>query len=145
MARYKNVLCAIDLSASTKELLQTALELTDNHQEQVHAIYVCEHPITGYGETTGQNHPVTEAQIRQQHFPALRNYLEDCSIAIQQGHIVFGQVADEVHQLASELNCDLIIVGGHGKSGIERLLGSVSSRIQHGARCDVLSVRIEGK
>jgi nucleotide-binding universal stress UspA family protein len=53
-----------------------------------------------------------------------------------------GDPADVLLQEAEETGADLIIVGTHGKNVAERLvLGSVSTKVLHHARCDVLIVR----
>ena len=47
-------------------------------------------------------------------------------------------VLEEVERLKA----DLIIVGSHGRHGVRLLLGSTANAILHGAKCDVLAVRI---
>ncbi len=37
---------------------------------------------------------------------------------------------------------DLIICGSHGRHGLSLLLGSTANAILHGAKCDVLTVRL---
>ena len=46
-----------------------------------------------------------------------------------------------IHQ-AEKLKADLIIVGSHGRHGIQLLLGSTANGVIHHAHCDVLAVRI---
>ncbi|MEN8762288.1 MAG: universal stress protein [Thiogranum sp.] len=51
-------------------------------------------------------------------------------------------VSDEILQVATELDSDLIVLGHKGKGAIEKfLLGSVTIRIAHHAPCSVLAVR----
>ncbi len=53
-----------------------------------------------------------------------------------------GSPADQLIQLAKERKASLMVVGSHGRSGVERfLLGSVSDRILRFAPCSVLVVR----
>jgi nucleotide-binding universal stress UspA family protein len=53
-----------------------------------------------------------------------------------------GEPADVIIDAAKELNADLIVVGTRGRHGAKRLvLGSVSTKVVHGAPCDVLVVR----
>ncbi|CAN5874675.1 universal stress protein [soil metagenome] len=53
-------------------------------------------------------------------------------------HARIGKPAEEVLQLASEVGADLVIVGSHSVTGLERLvLGSVSERIVREAHCTV--------
>ena len=53
-------------------------------------------------------------------------------------HARIGKPADEILAIASEVGADLIIVGSHGLTGLERLvLGSVSEKIVREAGCSV--------
>ena len=40
------------------------------------------------------------------------------------------------------VGADLIICGSHGRHGLSLLLGSTANAILHGAKCDVLTVRL---
>jgi nucleotide-binding universal stress UspA family protein len=57
-------------------------------------------------------------------------------------HLVAGNEADEILRLASELKCDLVVMGTHGRTGLRRLLlGSVAESVMRKAPCAVLTVR----
>jgi nucleotide-binding universal stress UspA family protein len=57
-------------------------------------------------------------------------------------HARIGKPATEILELASEVGADLIFIGTHGKTGVERvLLGSVSERVVREAGCPVLVAR----
>jgi nucleotide-binding universal stress UspA family protein len=52
----------------------------------------------------------------------------------------------EIVAVAVDLGADLIVVGTHGRGGIERsLLGSVADRVIRTAPCPVLSVRVQSE
>ncbi|MBY0357281.1 MAG: universal stress protein [Candidatus Obscuribacterales bacterium] len=54
------------------------------------------------------------------------------------GQIVEGQAADEIIRIAEQWQADLIIVGSHGRRGLNRLvLGSVAESIVNKSRCSV--------
>ncbi|MEH6652426.1 MAG: universal stress protein [Motiliproteus sp.] len=54
-----------------------------------------------------------------------------------------GHIAYEVHRLAEEDNCDLIVVGCHGRHGFGLLLGgSTANGVLHGAKTDVLAMHV---
>ncbi|WP_163009288.1 universal stress protein, partial [Pseudomonas viridiflava] len=57
--------------------------------------------------------------------------------------LVYGQPRQEIHQLASKRDCDLIVIGSHGRHGLALLLGSTANDVLHGAPCDVLAVRLK--
>jgi universal stress protein A len=49
----------------------------------------------------------------------------------------------EIQDLIKELGVDLLVIGTHGKHGVQLLLGSVANSVIHGVTCDVLAVRIK--
>jgi nucleotide-binding universal stress UspA family protein len=57
-------------------------------------------------------------------------------------HARLGQPAQQILQLCHEVGADLIFIGSHGTSGLERIvLGSVSERVVREAKCPVMVVR----
>ena len=52
-----------------------------------------------------------------------------------------GKVADAIVQAAKDHDCDLIVVGSHGRTGLDRILmGSVSQQVVIQAQCPVMVV-----
>ncbi|BFM16416.1 universal stress protein [Maricurvus nonylphenolicus] len=139
---YSTIICAIDLSDESHRVVELAIVQAHGETERIHLVHACEHPITGYGESTGRNHQVTECQIRQEVYPRLKTIAEQHQIEHDNIHIPFGKPADAIHALCTELEGDLIVVGSHGHSGLRLLLGSTANSVIHGASCDVLTVRI---
>lgn len=83
---------------------------------------------------------------------ALARYVEEQLMTLRAGskepaplvvsHLVLGPPADELVQLASDLEADLIVVGTHGRRGVARLLiGSTAERVVRLATCAVLVER----
>ena len=57
-----------------------------------------------------------------------------------------GEVRTGVLDVAAEWHADLIVLGSHGRRGLERfLLGSVADSVVRNAHCSVLLVRIPAK
>ena len=53
-----------------------------------------------------------------------------------------GTAAEEIGQAATDEGADLIVVGTHGRTGLERLvIGSVAERVVRIAPCPVLTVK----
>ena len=142
MPSYKSILIAVDLSDASEQVIKQTLELGPKLNNKIHLIHTSEHPITGYGELTGKNHCATETQIRQEIYPALKKLSEKYSIPYKNLHIKFGCPADAIHEFAKQIGADLIVSGSHGKHGLQLLMGSTANSIIHGAKCDVLTVRI---
>ena len=57
-------------------------------------------------------------------------------------HIHVGQPAEVIVKMADELQCDLIIMGAHGRGVLASMvMGSVATRVLHLAKCPVLLVK----
>lgn len=57
-------------------------------------------------------------------------------------HVHVGQAAELIAKMASELACDLVIMGTHGRSAVAGLvMGSVASRAVHLLTCPVMLVK----
>ena len=59
--------------------------------------------------------------------------------------VAVGKPASEIVQTAKEWPADVIVIGSHGRHGLERaLLGSVAEGVMRHAPCSVLVVRTPG-
>lgn len=59
-------------------------------------------------------------------------------------HARIGKAAPAIHQVAIDYDADLIIVGTHGRRGIDRfMLGSVAETLVRTARCPVFVARVK--
>ena len=57
-------------------------------------------------------------------------------------HVTHGKPAPEILRIADKLGAEMIVMGAHGRSGLDRLLiGSVAEKIVRGARCPVVCVK----
>jgi nucleotide-binding universal stress UspA family protein len=57
--------------------------------------------------------------------------------------LLTGNPAEEIIRYAAENRTDLIVMGTHGRSGLERLLmGSVAEKVLRRALCSVLVVKM---
>ena len=57
-----------------------------------------------------------------------------------QTHLVGGNPADALVEVATTVGASLIVVGNQGMHGAKRVLGSVPNTVSHKARCNVLIV-----
>jgi len=59
-----------------------------------------------------------------------------------ESHLRRGKPATEILRVASTSQCDLIVMGSHGRSGVSRLvMGSVTEEVMREAGCPVLTVK----
>jgi nucleotide-binding universal stress UspA family protein len=64
------------------------------------------------------------------------------SLIVAEHRVAKGDVAEEIFRLAKVVNCDLIVMGTHGRTGLRRLLmGSVAEEVLRNAACPVVAVK----
>ncbi|WP_101758847.1 universal stress protein [Oceanicoccus sp. KOV_DT_Chl] len=139
---YRHILVAIDLLDTDIAVLKKACEIAKTYNADVSVIHVCDAHVTGYGEATAKHHIANDMQIKQQCFPLIKSMLQQVDSEHVKTELLFGRPADVIHQFAEQKDCDLIVVGSHGYSGVKALLGSTAHKVLHGAQCDVHTVRI---
>jgi len=82
-----------------------------------------------------------EMQVAEKNAKAVKEAAMKEGVAVQ-AFVMTGKPADAIIETARDKNADLIIVGSHGRTGIERLLmGSVAERVIVMSSCAVLVVK----
>ena len=142
MANYQRILTAIDLSDEAIPVLQRAAAMARQHQAELHLLHVVEPLSLAYGGDIPMDFSGIQEELQQQAENSLKRYADQYGIQTDNCHLLTGRPESHIHQLSEELDCDLIVVGSHGRKGLALLLGSTANAVLHGAKCDVLSVRV---
>ncbi|UVE19203.1 universal stress protein [Pseudomonas sp. LS44] len=141
---YQHILIAIDLSEECHPVMQRAQELAISSQAKLSLVHIVEPMAMAFGGDV----PMDLSMLQQQQFDQARERLNTFAgrypqLGADNRHLVYGQPRQEIHRLATEQGCDLIVVGSHGRHGLALLLGSTANDVLHGAPCDVLAVRLK--
>jgi universal stress protein A len=130
---YTNILCAIDTSEENKNILNKAVRLAELHSAKLSLLHSVESSLL----------PKDYQKILMEEVnPVINKLAEDNNISKKRRFVKFGKPYDMTCDLAEQLNCDLIVVGSHGKYGWRALLGATANGVLQYAKCDVLLVRI---
>jgi universal stress protein A len=143
MATYRKILVAVDLSPEARSVLARACELRGLYGSELYLIHVVE-PIVLGGDYDLV--PVMPVEIEETLLQRAKGYLGmlvgEMKIADVQQSVEVGSVKHEILRFAEEQDCDLIIIGAHGRHGVATLLGSTANAVLHGTKCDVLCIRL---
>ncbi|WP_111496388.1 MULTISPECIES: universal stress protein [Marinobacter] len=142
MAMYKTILAAIDLTEEADQVIGHAAELAGIHGAELILLHVVE-PV---GYAYGGDIPMDLSELQDQLDKSARDQLTDLgrkhSIEDKNLMVTVGRPEAEIHRICEDRGVDLAVVGSHGRHGIQLLLGSTANGVLHGAKCDVLAVRI---
>lgn len=141
---YQHILIAVDLTDECHPVVQRALTIAASSSAKASLVHIVEPMAMAFGGDV----PMDLSMLQQQQFDQARERLESfagkyAELGSEQRHLAYGQPRQEIHRLAEELACDLIVVGSHGRHGLALLLGSTANDLLHGAPCDVLAVRLK--
>jgi len=146
MANYKRLLVCVELiPESDTELLKSAKEIATKYNAELVLVHAIEY-MASYGAAYGvavtaemENFLLESAQKGLRALGAEMNISEDRQI------LKVGFAKSVILSTADEIGADMIVVGSHGRNGIKILLGSTANAVLHGAKCDVLVVRLKSK
>ncbi len=142
--RYEKILLAADYHEDNKDVVETAVTMSELYGAQLHVIHVDE-PISAYpsdGAVWVSQVYDLQAAIRKESKTRMGLLQAELNLPDEQCHLLEGQPAKQIHELCEQLNVDLIVLGTHGQHGFQLLLGSTASSVLHGSPCDVLAVRV---
>jgi len=136
----KKILVATDASEYSRQALRSALELARKFHSEVELLIVMDKQ-RAYAVNLLDEHVNWLEQIEQGGELAIRATLEgiDISDVTLTKKIVQGKPANMILQEIENENIDLVVMGSHGYGAVTgAILGSVSQRVLHGAKCSVL-------
>jgi nucleotide-binding universal stress UspA family protein len=144
MELYERILVPTDGSEGVERAVAHALDLAEAHGATVHAVYVI--------NTAGLAGLPVESSLE-----GVESYLRsDAEAAVEvvsdrgeardvtvEAHVLEGSPSREIVRYAESEGCDLVVMGTHGRGGIDRLLlGSVAERVVRASTVPVLTVNV---
>jgi universal stress protein A len=137
---YKHILFATDLSEDTDYVIKKVKAIRDLTNAKLSVVHVVE-PLPGYSYAYLGIEDI-EGQLIDESKAGLAKLGEQLNISAQDQWVEVGPTKSKILGVASDVGADLIMCGSHGRHGLSLLLGSTANAILHGAKCDVLTVRL---
>ncbi|WP_280585254.1 universal stress protein [Halorubrum sp. Boch-26] len=146
MSLYNRILVPTDGSAEGHRAVVHAFDLAAVHGAAVHAIHVVDTasyagmPMEASWEGVSELLRGDAAEAVE----GVEELAEGTGVDVETA-VVEGSPSGEIIRYAEDSDCDLIVMGTHGRGGINRLLlGSVAEKVVRGSAVPVLTVRIDG-
>ncbi len=147
MKDFSTILVAVDFSDSSDNAFQMALALAEKFSAQLIILHVINEPIDLRGfyvphisfekleEEIEQGAKKLMESFCRQHIGAFENH---------ESLIVPGLPYEEIIKQASICGADLIVLGTHGRAGLDHVLfGSTAEKVVRKSSLPVLTVRLE--
>ncbi len=144
MKNIQKILCAVDFAEYSPQVAEYAQTLAKTLGSAVHVLYVAPTLSQYVGfQVAPSSIENFVGEILSGAEQTMENFLQEHFADIEvTGHVLTGYAAEEILNYADENAMDLIIMGTHGRKGIDRILfGSVAERVVKSANVPVLTVR----
>lgn len=146
MSDYTHILVAVDFSARATQVLNKAREIRDRNNAKLSILHVVEYlpPIDSvYEPVLSSNWMIDETEMLEQAKSSLEKFSQQQKLDNAELHTLLGSPKYEISQFVKDRQCDLVVMGSHGRHGINILLGSTANAVLHEMPCDILAVKIE--
>jgi nucleotide-binding universal stress UspA family protein len=145
-ADWKRICCPIDFSDASRAAMEVAGDLARRFGADLVLLHA--YPIPGYTFPDGSvvASPKMMQDLAEQAQRHLEAWREDAERVVGAARVTtekaVGEPASEIVSFAQSRGVDLLVLGTHGRTGLEHaLMGSVAERVVRKARCPVLTVR----
>jgi universal stress protein A len=137
---YKHILLATDLTEETQFVIDKVQEMMKFNKATLSIVHVVE-PLPGYSYAYLGIEDI-EGQLIAEAKQSMEKLGTKLNVGKSDQFIEVGPTKTKILKIADDVKADLIICGSHGRHGLSLLLGSTANAILHGAKCDVLTVRL---
>jgi universal stress protein A len=143
MATYKHILLAVDFTPEVGMVTRKGWNLAELSGAKSSLVHVVEYSSSSYPSDL----PLASAlelddRLKKKAEVELKELAITHGFSDAKRYVELGVPKQEIVRIAEEKMADLIVIGSHGRHGIQRLLGSTANGVLHLAKCDVLAVRI---
>jgi nucleotide-binding universal stress UspA family protein len=145
---YDTILFPTDGSDPSFDALDNALDLADSYDATLHTLYVVDttYPYGDFDGSAIDPGPLFDAlrEEGERTLERIETRADDAGIPFVGAIRESGSIHRSILDYADEEGVDLIVMGTHGRRGLNRwLLGSVTERVVRTADVPVLTVRAE--
>ncbi len=148
-ADWKNICCPIDFSDASRAAMEVAADLARRSGATLTLVHA--YPVPGYtfpdGSVVASPRMLQElADQAAKHVGEWTRQAEQLGAPAVKAETLVGEPASEILAHARDRGIDLLVLGTHGRTGLEHaLMGSIAERVVRRARCPVLTVHPEGR
>ena len=145
---FKKILCTVDFSQFTQDVVNYALDLAEKYGAELHVMHVVPNMtyFTPYESfLTPENLVAIEKNIQDEVEKNFTKLLKHDNVPTKRA-IRTGVPFVEIIDYAKTESIDLIVMGTHGHSAIEHILiGNVAEKVVRKSPCPVMTIRPKGK
>lgn len=146
MSAYTHIVVAIDFSKSADQVLSKACIIAERDKARLSLLHVVEYlpPMDFTNEPLLVNNWLVDEEVLMERAKTFlqdlskKHHLKNAGLEVR-----VGTPKHEISIFVKDQQCDLVIMGSHGRHGISLLLGSTANAVLHAMPCDILTIKTE--
>ncbi|MEE4164621.1 MAG: universal stress protein [Desulfocapsaceae bacterium] len=141
MKEIENIVVPVDFLEHTDNLVDFAVNIAKKLDGKIRFIHVVENPYS-FAEYSYPSMNIFQTELVEVAEERMKRLVEKnkntCSGC--EGKVITGNVVETILDFVKEVKGDLIIIGTHGRKGLEKMwLGSVAERVVRRSPCPALT------
>ncbi|MSN25046.1 MAG: universal stress protein [Geobacter sp.] len=146
MKPFEKILTAIDFSENSEFAFDYAVTMAKQFESELTILHVINEPVDLRGFYVPHiSFEQLEKEIEEGAVKMMENFCSSKLASLQnyKTAIVSGIPYDEITRKAEEIGASLIVLGTHGRTGLDHILfGSTAERVVRSASCPVMTIRL---
>ncbi len=144
MSLVKKILYPVDFTSSSEKIVPYVKDFVKNCDAELHVIHVIRSAEDFAGFEMGAAwYAAFEKDLMDGAEKSMKRFIEEQlnDVGNVTTHVVVGDVVDEIINYIENNGIDLVIIGTHGRKGLEKVMfGSVAEGVVGNAPCPVLTI-----
>ena len=135
---HKSILCPVDFSDISRMAVSWSCQLAKELEGELTVLHALDTALLNVGNLVAA--PDSAAELRSQAENEMAAWADELDLAGSRVVIEDGVPADVIVKATEEQDVDLLVMGTHGLSGLQKLLlGSVMEKVLHRVQVPLLS------
>lgn len=146
MSDYTHILVAVDFSISAEQVLIKARQIAQRYNARLSLLHAVEYipPIdSAYEPMLSSSWVIDERELLAQAKQSLQKLSNKFELNNAGLSVELGAPKHVIADFVKENQCDLVVIGSHGRHGLSLLLGSTANAVLHAMPCDILTVKFD--
>jgi universal stress protein A len=140
MLHFQLILVPIDFTGHSIAAYHIAAALARDHGARLLVLHVNELPTAPFAQFGSA--PIPEPEAHSELINKMEQFRSSDTTVNAECLLVEGDPSEEIVRVATDRNCDLIVMGAHGRTGLRSLvMGDVAMEVMRKAPCPVMTVK----
>jgi nucleotide-binding universal stress UspA family protein len=147
MISIKKILCPVDFFPAADAAVNYAAGLAANYFAGIHLLHVVTPVVTGGFEFSLDTREITTTmkQKAEEELSALAAKLKEAGISTDY-EVCVGDVYEEIKQAIEDLKPEIVVMGTHGRRGVERwFMGSTTEKLLRHSPVPLITISASGE